>query len=372
MGKKAKTHRRRIRGSGSVFFHTGRGVWVGRVIVGRKPNGRAKYAERSAPTVEALRVKLAKAGPPAEGTTLADWLDRWLDGLRVRPRTKTIRQTVVRLYLKPALGHLAVGVLTHNHVEAACDSWLTAKPKPLAPNTARLCCAVLRTAFTAARRAGLCGTNPVSLAHIPRAPKVKVTPFTAGELSRIVKAATRTPPARALALVAATGCRVGEAIALNVEDFDGESISISRTQHQDGTAGPPKSANGVRVVPVPDAALKALRLAKAGRTSGPLFLTAGGQRTTHHLLRYAWVRLLKSLKLPYRSIHKTRHSVATVLLAGGYSLNGLAELLGDAVDTVVRTYVHPVKGDARGALNRVFKGGESVGAGKRKATRKAD
>ena len=37
--------RRRGRGEGAVFFSESKGVWVGRAVVGERPNGGPKYRE---------------------------------------------------------------------------------------------------------------------------------------------------------------------------------------------------------------------------------------------------------------------------------------------------------------------------------------
>lgn len=365
MGKEGKRRVRRVRGSGALFYSTTRSVYVARVIVGKKADGSGpQYVERSAATVEALQAKLATIGPPASGTTVGEWCERWLTEMVCRPRTREIRVTAVTRRIVPVLGHLRVSELTPIQVERACQEW--GKPGALAPNTVRMTASVLRTALTAACRVGLRSDNPVSHARLPKGAKTKLEPFSPNELSRIIREAAKRPVTHCLALLASTGCRIGEALALNVEDFDGASVSISRTQHPDRSSGPPKSDNGIRVIPVPDAALPALKAAKGKRTSGPLFLDKHGGRMIHHRAQYAWKCLLLRLKLPFRACHKLRHSVASGMVADGWPLAEVGRYLGDSVAVVVATYLHAAgKFDARAASNRMLAGkGGQVRGGK--------
>jgi integrase len=373
MAGKSQKRKRRLPGSGSVFFHEGRQVWIGRVIVGRKPDGKPLLLERSGTSIEQLQKKLAAIGPPGSGTTVGEWLDRWLAEMTCRPRTRTIRETDARLYLKPVLGRIPVAALTPVQIEQACVEW----GRHIAPNTVRKCVSVLRTALTAAIRARLRTDNPVSSARKPRAIRKKIDPFSTAQTALIIAEAARRRSTYPLALIAATGCRIGEAIALDCEDWDGTSVSISRTQGLDGASGPTKSSQGVRVCRVPLPARASLAAAKGGRTKGPLFVTASGRRTTHHLVRKAWAGredaphsnairgLLERLDLPYRSIHQLRHTSITNQLALGCAPADVARYHGITVEMVMRVYCHPTGRDSSEGMDRLLESGAKVGAKKR-------
>lgn len=339
--------KRRARGTGSVFYHESRGVWVGRAWVD------GVRVERSDPSQKEMLKKLAAASPPAPGCTLADWAARWLDQMRCRPQTSRIRDRSVRNYLVPSLGHLKVSALTAGQVERAAASW---SDTLTTPNSVRTVLSHLHTCLQAAVRAGLRPDNPVAIAVRPKSEKTKVDTFTPAELAAVIDRATARPNTRVLALVAATGCRIGESLALDAADFDPEAgtVSISKTLGLHGELGPPKSANGVRTIRVPDAALPAVRAAHAGRKSGPLFPTANRTRPNYLVTRRSWSRMLRRMGLPYRNLHALRHSVATHLVAAGVPLADVAKYLGDAVATIVRTYLHPTDADPADALDRLF------------------
>lgn len=352
---------RRERGTGTIFYDSRKGRYSGRVIVGRRPDGTPQYAHRTARTQAALVAKLAAAGPAAADCTVRDWAARWLASSRVRPRTRDMRSVSVRHYVNPTLGHLKVRELTAGQVEAAAAGWGETR----APNTVRLALAHLRTMMQAAADAGLRAGNPVAAARKPRAARRRIDPFTPAEVARIIREAGRRAATRIVALLAGTGCRVGEAMALDAHEFDAGkgTVSISRTQSQAHGAGPTKSERGVRTVRVPRQALPAVVAAHAGRTAGPLFPNAHGNRTSHFNARDNWVKLLKRLGLPYRSLHQLRHSYATSAIAAGVPLADVAAALGDTVESVVRTYTHATGLDVTGVMEGLY-GGRKV-AGRR-------
>jgi integrase len=98
-----------------------------------------------------------------------------------------------------------------------------------------------------------------------------------------------------------------------------------------------------------------LRAAIGSRKTGPIFLTANGTRRYQYLVRAAWRPLLGRLGLPYRNPHQLRHSVATALIADGVPLGDVAAYLGDTVQTVVKTYLHPTGTDPAVSLDRLFR-----------------
>lgn len=365
MASKKRTRARRVKGTGSYFWHEGRGVWVGRVPVGRKASGKTAYVERSDPDQAKLVEKMRKAGPPGPETTLAEWADRWLAGLGVRVSTKSNYASNVATHIKPALGHVRVRDLTPYQVEQAARQW--SRPAgPLGVNSVRLVLAHLAICLNAAVRAKLTATNPVDAARRPAGKRKEVDPFTPGELAAIIGEAARRATTRPLAVAAATGCRIGEAMALDVADWNPATreIAITKTtgQRKEFGVGPPKSANSVRTIGVPPQLVPVLEASTRGRKAGPLCPNAAGAYPAYQVVRRSWVSLLKRLGLRARNPHQLRHSVATVLIAAGEPIGDVAAFLGDTVETVVRTYLHKTGTKPAETIGRLLSG-DSVGAG---------
>ena len=173
-----------------------------------------------------------------------------------------------------------------------------------------------------------------------------------------------------VAVVAAVGCRIGEALALDVTDFDPTvgTLTITKTYSRHYGIGPPKSKYSTRTIRVPPAALPAILAAIRKRTAGLLFPSARGYRRDEMSPREAWVKVLARVGLSYRNLHQLRHSVATALISAGVPLGDVAACLGDTVQTVVSTYLHPAGTDPSLAMERLL-GGRKVGTETRTATK---
>ncbi len=355
--KKPPAKPRRAKGTGSHFWSPTLKLYVGRVTIAGH-----RY-ERRAATVHELNAKLASIAPPGPTTTVAEWCERWYSSLSVRPSTKGDYRHTLDRFILPTLGHVRVAMLTAHDIEAASAKWPTLPrkdrrgrtvPGNQTGNTLRKNLAMLRGILEAARRARLITENPARDARQPRRKKVTIDPFTADELARIIA----SPGAGIYALLASVGCRIGEAIALDVSDFDAElgTISITKTYDRAHGTRPPKSENGKRVVRVPAPALPAIRTAAGSRKRGPLFLSRVGGRREHTSVRQSFARLCVRLGIRPRRPHQMRHAVATVLVSAGVPLGDAAAFLGDRVSTLVDTYLHAVGSDPAATLEKVFGG----------------
>jgi len=357
-----KSTTRRARGTGSIFYHEGKESWVGRVVVGRLPSGKPKYREFWGKTQGEVVKKMAAAEAPGPGTTVAGWVGRWWDTHTVRPSTRINYRERLDNHILPGLGHLRLTDVTPNDVEGFAARLL--KQKELSPSMVVGVLAVARVLFEAALRSGFISRNPVALARKPRRPKKKVETFPPADMLRIIGAHAWYSGGGAIATMAATGCRIGEAIALDVPDFDATAgtISITKTVLPARGIGPPKSANGVRTIRVPAVLMPILAAAAGRRKAGPLFLTAKDRRQVAQIVGRSFKYTLRDLKLPHRNGHVLRHSVASHLIAAHVPVADVAKYLGDSVATIVNTYLHPSGADPADALDRLY-GGRKVGGG---------
>lgn len=340
---------RRARGSGTVFWSQTRQRWVGRRTVG------GRRIERSHPRqAECVRL-LELASPPTSAITLQGWVDRWLPTHSDRPGTaETYRISFQRIL--PRLGTLRLADLTPGRVE----QFARGLAKTHAPNTVRATLAHLGTALAAGVREGVLERNPVSQVRRPRSARSNIDPFTAAELTRIITAASRRPGTRLFALLAATGCRIGEAAGLDVGDYNPATGALCirkthRRRRRVDELGPPKSVRGTRTITVPEPARPALLAAIGGRKSGPLFVTERGRRPAHQTLNTNWRRMLARLEVRYRNPHQLRHAWATHALTM-YGVADVAAYLGDHPTQIYATYCHPTGADPAEGMGRLLTG----------------
>jgi integrase len=309
---------RRARGTGSVFWNAARQVWVARKTIG------GVRVERWGRTQREAVDRLAAALPPDPASvTVSQWADRWRETLTVR--------------------------LTAGDVERFTAQLL----EGVAVTTARLIVAHLRVLLQAAVRAGLLASNPAGAARKPRHDPGPVATYTPAELQTIVGAAARYAAGGVIATLAATGMRVGEALALDVTDWDAAAgtLRIDRTYSRRFGVGPPKSRHSRRVITAPDLVRSVLDAARGGRSMGPLFPSSAGRRRSGRAVTRAWASLLRSAGLPRRKLHTLRHSVATAMIGAGVPLPDVAAYLGDTVATLAKTYLHRTRTDPVCAVN---------------------
>ena len=340
-----KARKRRQRGTGTIFFNQRRDCYVGRVPVGRKPDGSTLYVEVSDPREGGCIEKMKAAKPVRSGSvTVAEWSGRWLASIRGKaPLYQEICRRSVEQRINPVLGAFPLSEVTAYHVELAIQQWAG----QLAPNTVLMTTRHLGSLMASAVRAEIISRNPVSAARRPRAVRKRIDPFTPAELGKIIRAASQNPRWRCAALLAATGLRVGELVALDATDYDPATglLSISKGERLHHGIGPPKTYNSIRTIRVPDAAQPVLAAARGGRGRGPLFIRDGKRQSRFSAVK-AWRRVLEACGLAYRTPHVARHSVASQMLAAGASPADVAAYLGDMVETIFKTYIHPTRTDA--------------------------
>jgi integrase/recombinase XerC len=141
-----------------------------------------------------------------------------------------------------------------------------------------------------------------------------------------------------LELLYASGIRVGELAALDVDDLDLDQRVVR-------VLG---KGSKERVVPLGEPARRGLlawlsvRVALATATSGPaLFLGRRGRRVDARQVRSTVHEVLSHLpEAPDLGPHGLRHSAATHLLEGGADLRMVQELLGHASLATTQLYTH--------------------------------
>lgn len=358
--KKAPKKRRGTRGEGSTLPDKRRGGWMGKVPVGRYQDGRTKYKEvRGRTQAEVVEKKKLILPPDPNAVTVKEWCTRWLAGLAKRPGTVKAYTFSMINHVVPSLGDVRLKDLTVSQVKAAAQTWLGKRADgKLAPQTVNLTLDRAATMFGAAVTDGLVSTNHFALCPRLEYHRKPIDPFTPEELRRIVAARATIHCGHLFAFLAATGCRVGEGSALDMADYDPATgqIRITKTFSASNGSGPPKSKNSRRTLTLPPQARLVVEEAIDGRTTGVMFRNSGGRRATTNNVGTFFPKLLKELGLRKRTSHAMRHGVATALVASGVPLGDVAKWMGDSVQMIVKTYLHPTSFDVGTALGGILAG----------------
>lgn len=148
-------------------------------------------------------------------------------------------------------------------------------------------------------------------------------------------------------LVAKTGMRFSEALALTPKDFDfsHQSISISKTWDYKGDGGflPTKNQSSVRKIQMDwHIIMQFSELLKNHPESEPIFIK--DTKVYNSTLNDILSRHCKKAGIPVISIHGLRHTHASLLLFAGVSIASVARRLGHAsMTTTQKTYLHIIQ-----------------------------
>ena len=148
-------------------------------------------------------------------------------------------------------------------------------------------------------------------------------------------------------LVAKTGMRFSEALAVTPKDFDfaHQTLSINKTWNYKGNGGflPTKNRSSVRKIQIDwQTVIQFSELVKKLPETKPIFIgdNAVYNSTVNSILER---KCLKS-NVPVISIHGLRHTHASLLLFAGVSIASVARRLGHAsMTTTQKTYLHIIQ-----------------------------
>lgn len=148
-------------------------------------------------------------------------------------------------------------------------------------------------------------------------------------------------------LIAKTGVRFSEALALTPKDFDfsHQTLSISKTWDYKGNGGflPTKNASSVRKIQIDwQMVVQFSKLVRDLPNDKPIFVTK--DRVFNSTVNNVLARHCKKLNLPVISVHGLRHTHASLLLFAGVSIASVARRLGHAsMTTTQKNYIHIIQ-----------------------------
>ena len=148
-------------------------------------------------------------------------------------------------------------------------------------------------------------------------------------------------------LVAKTGMRFSEALAITPKDFDfgRQTLSISKTWDYKGKGGflPTKNKSSVRKIQIDwQIVVKFSELIKGLPEDEPIFV--GEEKIYNSTVNDALTRHCKACGISEISIHGLRHTHASLLLFAGVSIASVARRLGHAsMTTTQKTYLHIIQ-----------------------------
>ena len=149
-------------------------------------------------------------------------------------------------------------------------------------------------------------------------------------------------------LIAKTGLRFSEAIAVTPGDFDfvHQTLSVNKTWNYKGSSGflPTKNKSSVRKVQLDwQTVIQFSTLVSGLPDNQPLFIQPD-KRIFNSTANDTLSRLCKKAGIPSITVHGLRHTHASLLLFAGVSIASVARRLGHAsMTTTQKTYLHIIQ-----------------------------
>jgi integrase len=287
--------------------------------------------------------------------TLGEYLQSWLDNKTdITSATRERYSEIIENRIAPVLGNIELQKLKPKHVH----DWLSDLSKSgglrygrgLSPRTVRHCYRVLWGALKQGVRLEVLSRNVADAATPPRLKDNEVEIITLDQIKAVRGAlkASRLGPIVSLGL--ATGCRLGELLALRWRDTTGGIVNIERSLEQ--TKGSlrfkePKSRHGRRKITLPASAIADLdhyrrQLGMAMHPDVLVFSNPDGTPIRPNAISVQWNREIRRIKrVPPVVFHSLRHTHASALIKAGIDVVSVSRRLGHSSPVItLKVYAH--------------------------------
>jgi integrase len=284
--------------------------------------------------------------PKAGRITVREYAATWERSQIGRTRTLMILDVALRRHVLPRLGDLPLSAVTRSDVQGLVKAMEAAGKQP---RTVRGVYRVMARLFAAAVDDRRIASSPCRKVSLPRVDDTEVHPPTVEQIAAMVDAV----PERFRALVvllAGSGVRIAEAIALRPSDVDflRRTLRVERQRTREGTITAPKSARSTRTVPLARVVVDELAAHMTRRPvdSEWLFPAEDGGPLSYMAWYWAWEQAKAKAGLPDLMTHDLRHFCASALIAGGASVKIVQSVLGHSSAVVtLAAYAHMWPGD---------------------------
>lgn len=282
-----------------------------------------------------------------EERTLEDWIDRYVDFLRMRHYSErtiaTYRRSLQSLSrgLTVRDGQGKVPTPADVTTAALYDHLATiSEERRLAPRTLNRIVCSYSSFFRFLVAQGAVDTNPVERIERPKVGRTGVRCLKHGQVTRLLRSIEDPRDRLIVRLIYATGVRVSELCAMRVEAVDLD----------DGVIRVVGKGNKERVVFLDDATADALDEFLGDRSSGPLFVGYGGKPISARTVQLLFKRCAPAGVTP----HTIRHSYASELYRRSRNLRVVQENLGHTSIKTTEVYLHTDLEERREVYRRHF------------------
>lgn len=356
----------RAHGEGSIVQRKD-GLWQASLQVdGIRRTVYAKSKREVAAKLHNLRREVDELGwlTSVGGHTVSDLFDRWLEiAPNLKPSTVAHYRLVANAYIAPELGELRLKQVRPFHLQKLYSD--------LTPSVADRVHRLLHRAFAVAVLWGWLPANPSDHVLKPVYSPERPTVWSQEELDIFLSSNRDHWLYPVWLLLASTGLRVGEALALNWGniDTDGMTLTVSGTLkrlNKEWVITSPKTTNSRRTITLPAVALEGLSMQREQQARwqkaaaddwedrGLIFTGKTGNPLFHSVVYHALKRECGRLSLPVITTHGLRHLHASLLIDSGLPITTVAARLGHANPQItMKLYAHALPGRDKQAAEAI-------------------
>ena len=262
--------KRRDYGSGSIFFNEKLNVWIASIDFRDPRDGRRRYRRKSLKPnargtvprelrdwLDEQRHRLATGeNIDTKNITVAEWLTTWLQVHKpdIRPKTRVSYDSVIKNKIIPNIGAIKLQSLDGTTIQR----FINEQGKKYTPRGAQYAKVVLKMSLDDAVKQRCIRANPAEYVKVPIQVRKEMVVPSDEDIIKMLEAAQKTRFGTYFLVVAASGARMGEILALRWSDLDLENkkIFISRTIIYTKETGvsfnDPKTCSGKRWIELPD------------------------------------------------------------------------------------------------------------------------
>jgi integrase len=314
-------------------------------------------------------------------TTLAEYLDRWLDNIKanVSPRTHERYSEIAKKNLVPLIGGASLTKLKPVQISAAYAKALDVGRRDgnggLSPRTVHHMHRVLKQALSQAVKWQFLIRNPVDAVDPPKVERHRMNTYDMAQTAALLDAVRGTRLFVPAMLAVLCGLRRGEIAALRWRSIDLANAQLSvveSAEQMNGSVRLKETKSGrARTVALSATVVEELKAHRLQQVQGMFklgvrltddgFVAAleDGSPMQPTFLTHEWVKVIKGTTLPRIRFHDLRHAHATHMLASGIHPKVASERLGHSkVGITLDLYSHVMPGmqeDAAAKMDAALK-----------------